>query len=29
VFLDGEDSDRWHTAFGGGVWLAILKPGTS
>jgi hypothetical protein len=27
VFLDGESSDRWHGALGGGVWLAIFKPG--
>lgn len=25
VFLSGETSDRWHTAFGGGVWLALLR----
>jgi hypothetical protein len=24
VFLEGESSDKWHTAFGGGVWLAFL-----
>jgi hypothetical protein len=24
VFLEGESSDEWHTAFGGGVWLAFL-----
>jgi hypothetical protein len=24
VFLEGETSDEWHTAFGGGVWLAFL-----
>jgi hypothetical protein len=24
VFLDGESSDQWHTAFGGGAWLAFL-----
>ncbi|MGB3545376.1 MAG: hypothetical protein WBA17_00265 [Saprospiraceae bacterium] len=22
VWLDGEDSDTWHTAYGGGLWLA-------
>jgi hypothetical protein len=27
VFLRGEESDRWHTAFGGGLWLAFVKPG--
>ncbi|MEP6473142.1 MAG: hypothetical protein ABJC74_05435, partial [Gemmatimonadota bacterium] len=25
VFLKGEDSDAWHTAFGGGIWLAYLS----
>jgi len=24
VYLDGESSDEWHTAFGGGLWLAFL-----
>ena len=24
VFLDGEDSDKWHPSAGGGVWLAPL-----
>lgn len=24
VWLEGEDSDRWHTAAGGGVWFAFL-----
>jgi hypothetical protein len=24
VFLAGESSDTWHTAFGGGVWLGFL-----
>jgi outer membrane protein assembly factor BamA len=24
VFLDGESSDTWHSAFGGGVWLGFL-----
>jgi hypothetical protein len=27
VFLDGEQSDRWHTGVGGGLWLAVFKPG--
>lgn len=27
VFLDGEESDRWHTAVGGGLWVAVFKPG--
>jgi hypothetical protein len=26
VWLAGETSDRWHHAFGGGVWMAVLKP---
>jgi hypothetical protein len=26
VFLDGEDSDRWHNALGGGVWVSFLGP---
>jgi hypothetical protein len=24
VFLEGESSDQWHTAVGGGLWLAFL-----
>ena len=24
VYLEGEDSDQWHSAFGGGVWIAPL-----
>ncbi|MGH7581372.1 MAG: hypothetical protein ACREM9_14415, partial [Gemmatimonadales bacterium] len=24
VFLDGEDSDRWHAAGGGGIWMSFL-----
>ena len=24
VWLQGESSDKWHSAFGGGVWLAFL-----
>ena len=24
VFLDGESSDKWHGAGGGGIWLAPL-----
>ena len=27
VWLEGEDSDRWHHAVGGGVWIALMKPG--
>ena len=26
VFLEGESSDRWHTAFGGGLWIALGTP---
>lgn len=26
VFLDGESSDTWHWAYGGGVWIAYLQP---
>ncbi|MEE8146291.1 MAG: BamA/TamA family outer membrane protein [Longimicrobiales bacterium] len=26
VYLDGEDSDTWHSAFGGGLWAYFLKP---
>src|SRR5262249_18383573 len=25
VFLAGEDSRRWHTGVGGGIWLSILR----
>lgn len=25
VWADGEDSDEWHTALGGGVWFAFLQ----
>ena len=25
VFLEGETSDTWHTAYGGGVWLSFLR----
>lgn len=24
VFLDGESSKKWHSAFGGGIWLSFL-----
>jgi hypothetical protein len=24
VWLDGEDSDRWHNSYGGGIWLGTL-----
>ncbi len=26
VWLEGESSDRWHDALGGGLWLAFLSP---
>lgn len=26
VFLDGEDSDVWHNAYGGGIYFAVLRP---
>ena len=26
VFIDGEESDRWHNAIGGGMWFSIIKP---
>jgi len=29
VWLDGESSNRWHDAFGGGLWLAYLQPGNA
>ena len=25
VYLEGEDSDQWHSAFGGGVWVTPLN----
>jgi len=25
VFLAGEESDRWHSAFGGGVWVSLVE----
>lgn len=25
VFLDGEDSKKWHTSFGGGIWLSFVE----
>ena len=28
VFLDGESSDTWRTAWGGGIWFAPLSRGT-
>ncbi|MCH7716870.1 MAG: BamA/TamA family outer membrane protein [Gemmatimonadetes bacterium] len=29
VFLDGESSRQFHRAAGGGVWFAVLNPGTA
>jgi hypothetical protein len=26
VFLEGEDSRRWHTGVGGGLWISFLRP---
>ena len=26
VYLDGETSDDWHAAWGGGIWASFLKP---
>jgi hypothetical protein len=26
VFVRGEESDRWHSAWGGGLWLSALSP---
>ena len=23
VWLDGEESDKWHTGFGGGLWVRL------
>jgi hypothetical protein len=25
VWVDGEDSDKWHHGFGGGFWLSPFK----
>jgi hypothetical protein len=25
VYLEGETSDKWHTGYGGGIWLAFLS----
>jgi hemolysin activation/secretion protein len=29
VFLDGESSDKWHTAVGGGLWVSLVDPATA
>jgi len=26
VFVQGESSDRWHSAVGGGLWISFLRP---
>jgi hypothetical protein len=26
VWVEGEESDRWHTGLGGGLWFSFLKP---
>jgi outer membrane translocation and assembly module TamA len=26
VFLTGENSNRWHNVFGGGLWFSVIKP---
>ncbi len=26
VWYEGESSDRWHGAYGGGLWIAFLRP---
>jgi hypothetical protein len=25
VFMDEEDSKRWHDGFGGGIWISPIK----
>jgi hypothetical protein len=29
VYVDGEDSDKWHAAAGGGLWLSFLRTGNT
>ena len=29
VFLDGESSDAWHSAYGGGLWFGFLGRGST
>jgi hypothetical protein len=29
VFLEGESSSKWHTGYGGGVWLGMFASGTT
>ena len=26
VYLEGEETDKWHVAVGGGVWLSVFEP---
>ena len=28
VYLEGEDSDLWHWAYGGGIWFSFLRQHT-
>ena len=28
VYLEGEDSDKWHWAYGGGLWFSFLRQHT-
>jgi hypothetical protein len=25
IFLKGEESNKWHTAYGGGIWISLLR----
>jgi hypothetical protein len=25
VFIEGEESDRWHPSWGGGIWIAPVE----
>jgi hypothetical protein len=29
VWVDGETSDRWHAAVGGGIWMTFARPGNT
>jgi len=29
VWVEGETSDRWHGAVGGGIWLTFARPGNT
>jgi hypothetical protein len=26
VWLDGDGADQWHTGYGGGAWIHVLRP---